>query len=264
MIVCADDYGLRTDIDAAILQLCEMGKLSAVSCMVALESCTPALLSDLGRYEKSLDIGLHVCLTAEGVPWAPSVNQVMSSVPRYGTLLKRSFMRSIDEPELHRQISVQYSLFVEKMGRAPDHIDGHLHSHQLPGVREALIQFVLGLPEDRRPYLRNTAMAIKDQYRHRLPWMKAFLIGFFGNRFRKRLIHVNLRTNRGFTGIYDFRKYQEYASYLPKFAECLVGKPDGILVVHPGGEEDWRKQEYAALKDFAFASAPSRFRQEVA
>src|SRR2546422_7241019 len=40
MILCADDYGLSEDIDRAILELCRSGRLTAVSCMVALERCS--------------------------------------------------------------------------------------------------------------------------------------------------------------------------------------------------------------------------------
>ena len=68
MILCADDYGLREDIDEAILELCGLGKLTAVSCMVGLESCTAQSLGKLLRQESALDIGLHLCLTHEDLP----------------------------------------------------------------------------------------------------------------------------------------------------------------------------------------------------
>jgi predicted glycoside hydrolase/deacetylase ChbG (UPF0249 family) len=261
VIICADDYGLREDIDAAILDLCHQGKLSAVSCMVALESCTPAGLHELRRYEENLDIGLHLCFTAEAASWSPAASGVMASAPNYGSLLKRSFLAGIDDSALQRQISVQYELFLKKMGRPPDHFDGHLHAHQLPGVRQAVIRFVLGLPQVRRPYVRNTTMRIKRQWRYGLPWSKALAIGFLGARFENMLVAAGVRTNQGFSGIYDFKKFAQYSSYFPRFAEYLSGKRDGILVVHPGTDEGWRKKEADVLQRFSFSPPPNRFRQ---
>ena len=60
----------------------------------------------------------------------------------------------------------------------------------------------------------------------------------------------NAPTNEGFAGIYDFKQWRKYPGYLPKFADCLR-EPNGILVVHPGLEENWRRQEFESLRDFA-------------
>jgi len=55
MIVCADDYGLSDGIDEAILELCRRGKLSAVSCMVALERCCAESMARLSELKSSVD-----------------------------------------------------------------------------------------------------------------------------------------------------------------------------------------------------------------
>ena len=52
MILCADDYGLSEDIDRAILELCRSGRLTAVSCMVALERCSAESLRELLAHQK--------------------------------------------------------------------------------------------------------------------------------------------------------------------------------------------------------------------
>jgi hypothetical protein len=65
-------------------------------------------------------------------------------------------------------------------------------------------------------------------------------------------------TNEGFAGIYDFGKWRQYPEYLPRFTACLRS-PNSLLVVHPGGNEDWRRQEFAALRGFPFATGmPNR------
>ena len=158
MILCADDYGFRADIDAAILELCGSGRLSAVSCLAALERCQPAALEQLRAHESRVDIGLHLCLADETLPrpdWA-AIGSLPPCFPAYGVYLRRSLSRRINTREAAAQVSAQYALFLKKCGRRPDFIDGHLYVHQLPGVRQALIAFALSLPANCRPYIRNT------------------------------------------------------------------------------------------------------------
>jgi hypothetical protein len=265
MIICADDYGLSDDIDEAIIELCGLGRLSAVSCMVALERCGTDALRRLLEHQTQVDIGLHLSLADETLPRAAGAASTKSGphFPAYGDFLRRSLLGRIRPQEIFSQASAQYELFVTKCGRRPDFIDGHLHAHQLPGVREALIEFVRSLPADSRPYVRNTREPLRNIRRARLPWVKAALIGAFGERMSARLRAAGLRTNNGFAGIYDFREWRRYPEYFPRFVACLSTR-NGILVVHPGSRDDWRKQEFTTLREFAFAAgALNRFRNSV-
>ena len=261
MIVCADDYGLRDDIDEAILELCLRGKLTAVSCMVAFERCTSDTLTRLRQHEAHVDLGLHLCLTNEGLTRSlvPPTPGLIADPPSYPRLLKTAFTGRVPPRRIRDEVAMQYELFLTKCGRAPNHIDGHLHVHQLPGVRDGLLDFVLSLPPERRPYIRNTALPLPNLWRNRLPWLKAALVAAFGSRMKVKLRAAGVATNQGFAGVYDFRQYNRYPGYLPRFVNCLV-EPTGILVVHPGKNENWRQQEYAALDNFAFpAGSPNRF-----
>jgi hypothetical protein len=262
MILCADDYGLSDDIDDAILDLCATRKLSAVSCMVVLKRCTAKSLSQLRKHEVTVDLGLHFCLTDEGLPLAAlGAGTVPQILPSFGKLFRRALIGQVVAQEIASQVSTQYDLFCDKCGRRPDFIDGHLHVHQLPGVREGLLDFVLSLPSAARPYVRNTYLPLKKIRRNRLPWLKAAFIGAFGAQTWKRLHAANLATNDGFAGIYDFREWPNYAKYLPGFVACLENS-NGILVVHPGSRDAWRRQELTTLREFSFASgSPNRFRR---
>ena len=251
MIVCADDYGLSDDVDRAILELCGAGRLSAVSCMVALKSCTGGDLKKLLAHQGRVDVGLHLCFADETLP----------DFPAYGPYLRRSLLGRISAREIFSQVSAQYEQFLHKCGRAPDYVDGHLHAHQLPGVREGVIEFVRSLPASSRPYVRNTREPLRNLRRGRLPWFKAAFIGAFGRRMLTQLRAAGLSTNDGFAGIYDFRDWQKYPAYFPRFVACLADR-NGILVVHPGGKEDWRRQEFETLREFPFApGAVKRFQR---
>ena len=264
MILCADDYGLREDINHAILELAESGRLSAVSCMVVLEGCTPAVLAALLAHQDRVDVGLHLCLTDEGQPLSqpPGLRGASRESGSFGVLLRRSLQGQVRRQDIAREVSAQYELFTQKCGRAPNYIDGHLHAHQLPGVRNGLIDFVLSLPAGSRPYVRNTGLPASTLFRRRLPWTKALFIGFLGAGLRKRLCAAEVETNDGFAGIYDFRRWSRYREYLPRFIACL-SRPNGILVTHPGHAEDWRRQEFAAVREFPFEQAAlNRFQRK--
>jgi hypothetical protein len=256
MIICADDYGLSADIDEAILELCGSGRLSAVSCMVLFQRCDNEALARLRQHESMIDVGLHFCLTEEGLPLSVPSPRPLGP---FGPLFRMALMGRINSREVTSLLSMQYDLFVQKSGRTPDYIDGHLHVHQLPGIREGLLDFVASLPRDRRPYIRNTYLPLKEVLGRRLPFLKAVSIGAFGARMRRQLRAAGVPTNDGFAGIYDFRKWPIYGKYLPRFLGAL-NNPNGILVVHPGKREEWRRREFSLLRETSFAKGtPNRF-----
>jgi hypothetical protein len=254
MILCADDFGLSQDIDRAILDLCRLDRLTAVSCMVALERCNSELLRELMAFEKKVDIGLHLCLTDENLPLSRTQAHnaaPFSPFPSFAVLLRRSLQGKVRPSEVTLEVARQYELFVEKTERKPAFIDGHLHVHQLRGAREGVMEFVLGLPAASRPYIRNTRMPVRQLRGGGLPWLKTSLIGAFGDRMFKQLRQAGLATNEGFAGIYDFKAWRDYPDYLPRFTDSL-NETNGMLVVHPGQKDEWRRQEFAALRDFPF------------
>ena len=263
MIVCADDYGLRDDINRAVLELVRSGRLSAVSCLVAFERCTPAVLAELCTHGSHIDIGLHLCLTDEGLPLSTSpAGEARRALSSFGNLLRNALLGRLQAGQVEAQVAAQYELFRQKCGRKPDFIDGHLHVHQFPGARQGVVQFVRSLPNEHRPCVRNTHLPLRELRRRGLPWLKAGFIGAFGAQLGGELRAVGLPTNDGFAGIYDFRNSQRYASYFPRFAACLTSA-NGILVVHPGLDEEWRAQEFKVLREFSFAAGqPNRFKPE--
>ena len=257
MIVCADDFGLRADIDEAILELCEVRKLSAVSCMTLLNRCTPEGMRRLAEFREHVDIGLHLCFTAEPDAGGASGSNRFA-FRGFGSLLRATQTGQVRQADVLAEIRAQYDLFLKKAGCPPAHVDGHLHAHQIPMIREALIAFVSELPRPQPMYVRNTAAKTGTLWKNRLPWIKAAVIGVPGNRMRRRLTLSAIQTNHGFAGIYDFRNYRRFARYLPRFSQVLT-YPNGILVVHPGKADSWRIAEYTCLKEARFPAMPVRF-----
>ena len=243
MIVCADDFGMADDINEAILDLAQRGRLSAVSCMVALTGFRVSDLHALSDIEPRIELGLHLVLTANGkVPRGDIVQ------PTLGELLKKSLLRQIDEDAIGREVEAQYRCFEELAGRPPDFVDSHLHVHQFPGVRKGVIRFLQQIDAKRRPYLRNNAMPLAKIWKQQVSMAKCFALSRFGEPFQRVASAAGFRTNRSFAGVYDYRTYAEYPKYLGRFIDHM-NDDTGILMTHPGMREQWRLTEYETLRE---------------
>jgi chitin disaccharide deacetylase len=233
MIVCADDYGWSDDVNRATLGLVQAGRVSAVSCMVALPQCTPETLKPLLSQGNRSDIGLHLTFGKE---------------PRdLPGLFRSSLLGRIAPAEAAKQIAQQYELFIQKLGRRPDFIDGHLHAHELPGIADGLIDFVVGLPAECQPYVRNTYLPISKIVAQGVSFWKCVAISAPAKRFRRKLEAIGIATNDGFAGVYDYRRWTRYNEYLRAFVEHMEST-NGMLMVHPGFDECWRRAEYEGLR----------------
>lgn len=221
MILCADDFGMTSDINRATAELARTGKIDAVSCMVNMPFFTAAELSDLG----SVQLGLHFTLA--------------ETPQEFRQLVLRAYARRLNRREFYNKLAAQYERFEQVTGRKPDFIDGHLHIQQLPVVRDVLIEFIQNRCATCLPYVRNAAMPLRQCT------MKSFLIAAPGRTLRRKLLAAGVPTNDGFGGIYNYANFMRYPQHLEKFLRTVP--ETGIIMVHPGLNEPWRRAEYDAL-----------------
>jgi predicted glycoside hydrolase/deacetylase ChbG (UPF0249 family) len=263
MIICADDFGMSDAINRAVLDLVAESKVTAVSCAVSHPSCSPQSVRQLVKCAQNVDIGLHLVLTSEGRPLAPSSCVSLATEGKFhdfGILLCRSYMRRLDRWAVQAEITAQYQRFEAMAGRPPHFIDGHLHVHQFPVIREALLDLVCELPPSRRPYVRNTRMSLGQAVRAGASLPKTLLVGTPGRAFRRRVMRCGVATNTGFAGVYNYRPASKSFRIFTLFLKGLPG-PNDMLVVHPGLEERWRRREYEALRNWnAPSGIANRFR----
>ena len=250
MIVCADDFGMMADIDSAVLDLAEKGRISAVSCMVALGNFDRSAFSKLLLLGDRVDIGLHLTMT--DIPPVHATFGVDSLLQPTGIfhpmrgLLRKGMLGALNPDDVARETHSQYDRFIQFAGQPPDYLDSHLHIHQFPGVRTGVLKFLDALDPSERPYIRNSAMSLRKIFQQRVSPLKCLAIGFFGMRFHKTLQKRGLRTNSGFAGIYAYNGNRAYDGYLRRFVKCMEGR-NGILMTHPGKIEAWREIEYRVL-----------------
>ncbi|MEI8121743.1 MAG: ChbG/HpnK family deacetylase [bacterium] len=252
MIVCADDFGLTTDINRAVIHLAGQERISAASCMVALSHFDRMAFSGLLKYRDRLDIGLHLTLTdsppTHAVAGVKSLLQSSSLFHSMGSLLRRGIVGALNPDDVAREIRSQFDRFVEYAGCPPDYLDSHLHVHQFPGVRDGMLRFLDTLDPETGPYIRNSAMTVGKAIRQGVSPLKCLAIGFPGAYFREALEQRGWRTNHGFAGIYAYDGHHAYPVYLSRFAECMETRT-GIIMTHPGESEPWREIEYRTLLD---------------
>ena len=185
--LCADDFGTFPGADTGILRLVDAGRLGGVSCQVGgdtFQRTGPALRERLGE----IDAGLHLDLA--------------SSRGGLGPLLLRSHARLLDRGAIAARISAQLDAFERVLG-APTFVDGHQHVHQLPVVREALLDLLAALG---------------------------------GRGLRGRMRARAVRHNPDFAGLYDLDPGSGYRDLVRGW---LATATDGTLILcHPGAAPD--------------------------
>lgn len=208
---CADDYGYGPAVNRGILALVRLGRLGAVSCQVACDGwrgAAPALLECAG----TVDLGLHLDLAAGRGGLA--------------ALLARSHLRALPRRELAARIARQLDAFEAEARRPPDFVDGHQHCHQLPVVRDVLLDVLEARYRERLPFVRSTRPR-----RWRGP-KAALLAGLGGRALARDLASRGFPHNTDFGGVYDLAPGGDHRA---RMRAWLADVEDGGLVVcHPG------------------------------
>ena len=251
LAVCADDFGLDPCVDAGAVVLAGMQRLSAIACMVG----APYWRTDAGLLRgldpRRTETGLHLDLTQH-----PFDARLRRPLPEW---ILRSYAGALDRAALRREVGAQIDAFVAELQRPPAFVDGHEYVHQLPGVRDVLLQALAerGL----RPWLRSTRRPPP------LHSAKARLIEALGaSGLARRARAQGLLQNRRLLGIYPFD--DETRDFRQALAQWLaVAQSGDLLVCHPAAglstsveHAAARRREFASLSDPAFDALLERSR----
>ena len=224
--ICADDFGVDPAVNDAIVELAGQARLTATSVLVDAR-ITAASVRSLQMLD--LDIGLHLNFTE--VLGDLGASDVMP----LGQLIGFAHLRRLPGDWLLRNIERQLHRFEDLFGRAPDYVDGHLHIHQLPQVREVLVQQLAARELPAGFWLRDTrAGALRGA-----PWserFKATIIGHLGMGGLARLAqHQDWSLNRGFFGVYDFT--QPHRPFERMLSQWLgAAKTGALIMAHPSNQ----------------------------
>jgi predicted glycoside hydrolase/deacetylase ChbG (UPF0249 family) len=250
--VCVDDFGMHEGINLAALDLARRGRVSSISCLVD----GPAWQAGSNALKASgleVEIGLHLNFTER-------FGQPYDAVP-LSRLILLAYARQLDRAALKWEIERQLEKFVSFMGRMPDFLDGHQHVHQLPLIREALIECLDKRDVSSSLWIR-ACCPPERLGESALPYairLKSRLIGWLGAHAVKRLAAQHGHSqNRHLLGVYGFDGLA--GDYLDLMQSWLQSAADGdVLMCHPSVPGPWndailesRSQEYDVLASQAF------------
>ncbi len=261
VLLCADDYGLAPGVNAAIRELIAAGRLTATSVMSLCPFWAPDAAA-LRELADKADVGLHFTLTDQ-TPLGPMPGLAPSGrLPPLGRLMALAYRGGLDAGEIRDELARQIDAFAAAWA-PPAYIDGHQHVHQLPTVREAVVDALTTLPG---AYARRCGEPVGAILRRKVAVPKTLLIGALGHGLSRLLDARAIPANDRFAGVYDFATTTPFAALMPRFLDGFLDGPPGrnLLMVHPGLPDDAlrrvdslvepRRAEYEYLKGPEFAA----------
>lgn len=143
LIVNADDFGMTSGVNRAIVELHYAGLVTSVSLMARAAASEEAM--EFARSMPTLGVGCHVVLV-DGEPVLPA-HQVPSLVDRntgrfpdsLGEFLLRLFAGRIRSAEMEAEAAAQIAL-LQRQGLRLTHMDSHMHTHVFSAVLRPLLR----------------------------------------------------------------------------------------------------------------------------
>ncbi len=270
IILCADDYGLNSEVNNAINSLVRNGRLNAVSCMAVGNAFTaPALLEAVSEAPLPVEIGLHLTLTEYAPLGAMPKLTEEDMLPQVERLLIKSHLRQIDRSEIHLELERQFDAFETAFGRKPDFVDGHQHVQIFPVIRDEVVNLVvsrMGAAEAGSGWVRCCDSPASDLFLS--PNLRAMLLAAMSRRHRARLARAGLRSNDRFYGVNTFDPAQSFRSLMQGWMRKVTRRKGHTLIMcHPGmpGSDPTdpiaarRPDEYSYLASADFVEDLERF-----
>jgi predicted glycoside hydrolase/deacetylase ChbG (UPF0249 family) len=231
LIVNADDFGLTSGVNRAVLACHLAGAVTSATLMVNMEGAEEA--AAIARAHPSLGIGLHFNLTA-GRPLAPahSVPTLTDHSGRLLTraqLLRRVFLGTMPSEEIEIELLAQLAR-LKALGIQPTHIDSHQHVHALPPIFKIVSRLSASAGLPLRVTWRWPGGAVRKSMRRRAS--EAVLRAM--TQRCAALRPANLHCNDGLCSVFDLNApvssltHEAYAHLLDAYGAGVVE-----LMVHP-------------------------------
>lgn len=235
-ILNADDFGLATENNRAVLEGYNNGFLSSASVCAngnAFNSAVNEILPEC----PNLGIGVHLNII-EGK--ALTKNKLLSNKNNefnngFISLCVKSY-----SPEFMREVETEFRCQIEKVLQYTkvDHIDSHVHVHSIPNI----FKLTLKLAEEYDiPYLRTQyeeMYFVPSFFKHvNLKYppniLKIILLNYFTNKNMKLIENTKIKTNDfiigvGYTGLMDSSTVEYGLEALEDEGDCVAE-----ALIHP-------------------------------
>jgi len=256
IVLCADDFGQAEVISGGILNLIQLGRISATSCLVNMPDWA-LHASYLRPVIGKVDIGLHFNLTL-GRPLSNIFRANYGHVfPSLSWWMAYALIGKLNKNVIASELQAQLDTFMEHLG-LPTHIDGHQHLHQFPLIQDVVLteyqnRFKASLP---KPYVRLSLLRTMGKgAMTRIKMMTINRMG--GTSLQKKLLQLGVPHNRDFSGVYSF----DTDNYRQLFKEYLSSTYDGgMIICHPAMSKQishdaianarWQEYQYFTSESF--------------
>ena len=238
LIVNADDFGLTSGVNRAILELHKAGVLTSATLMARAGATDEAI--EIAKSTPTLGVGCHVVLV-DGEPVLPAEQlptltdpQTRRFYPTLGAFLRRVATRRMYMNEVKAEAHAQIQLLLQR-GIPITHVDTHKHTHMIPRVLCPVIHAAkaCGIRTIRNPFepawsvgvTRNAPFLRRVQVR---------LLRLFATRFRRFVEDSGFTTTAGALGILATGTLD--AAMIRSIAEAIPSGNNAVyeLVTHPG------------------------------
>jgi hopanoid biosynthesis associated protein HpnK len=265
LIVNADDFGMTRGVNRAIAE-CHARGIVTSSTIIANGAEFEDAIS-LARAAPALALGAHLNLS-QGIPVAPP-HEIPSLLNSRGELFlkpPRLLHRISSKRVRTREIEIELRAQIRRVlgtGISPDHLDGHLHCHVVPGVREIVIQLAqeFGITAVRCPIdliirpPRRSRQTLRARSGHAARRVVAGGVSYFARRFKPLLDKSGLRypdhfAGNVYVGAFDLSALRDILASLPEGVTelmCHPGYVDAELAAAGGSLQSQREKEVEAL-----------------
>ena len=242
LIVNADDFGLTTGVNRAIVETHLGGVVSSATLMANGARFDDAVKA--ARSAPNLSVGCHVVLV-DGTPVSPpdavdTLLAIRSAEPDkfYSSLsafAARAMLGGFDRDQLVAEVTAQIRK-IQAAGLQVTHLDTHKHAHIFPEILTALLRAarICGVRAIRNPIVPVKALPARLFKGKRNLWKRygqVRMLHTFSGPFLQRTRRAGLLTPDGVVGVIETGSVD-----ISLLRQTLASLPEGTweLVCHPG------------------------------
>jgi chitin disaccharide deacetylase len=267
LIVNADDFGLTSGVNRAILELHLSGVLTSTTLMARAAATEEAI--EIAKSTPTLGVGCHVVLV-DGEPVLPAAQLPTLTNPRTGRFYPTlgAFLRGVATRKIHmKEVAAEAHAQIAQLqerGVRLTHVDTHKHTHMIPRVLCPVLHAAkaCGICAVRNPFEPAWAVSATP----RAPFVRRSqvqLLKLFESRFHRFVAESGFTTTSGALGVLATGTLD--ASTVRSLAASIPASSDEIyeLVTHPGyndadlarantrlrASRDTEREALAALRD---------------
>jgi hopanoid biosynthesis associated protein HpnK len=236
LIVNADDFGLTSGVNRAIVESNRSGIVTSATLMANAKATDAAI--DLAMAQPGLKTGCHVVLI-DGVPLTANLSSLAENSQRFRTSLKQfafaAVRGQIAADEIQREVEAQIRK-LQSRGITLTHLDSHKHTHMFPHILRPLVcaAKACGIRAVRNPFEPIRCWPGGMVFGSPGLWLRSagvMTFQMFAAEFRRVMKEEGMISTDGTVGIAVTGLLDQQ-----KLLQILEALPDGTweLVCHPG------------------------------